>query len=457
VLLPAPAGNSVHCRVRRPGARGHWYRSFKDMPLFSRTQRACLRAVLALTCAAASPAMAQSPLGLHDAVQLAVHRAAGLEALQASARGFRESAVAAAQRPDPMLSLSLANLPVNGADRFSTTRDFMTMRSIGLMQTFTREDKLRARALRAEREAEAALAEHAARAAAVQRDTAFAWFERRAQEQRVAVLCEHLAVAQQQVQAADAAARGGRAALADSLAARDAVAQVRQELLAAEADATSAQRSLARWTGTAPDRPLGPAPSLSPQATDHAPNHAMAPDRQARHPELLQLAAREAAAGAEVEVARQERVPDVSVELMFSQRGSRYSNMASVAVSLPLPWDRPQRQDRELAARLAQAEALRAEREERARELQAETAGWNDGWQAGLARLALMDAEREPLARQRIEAALGAYRGGSAPLAQVLEAQRMALALQLERIGVELETARQWARLAFLTPIVAKE
>jgi cobalt-zinc-cadmium efflux system outer membrane protein len=68
-----------------------------------------------------------------------------------------------------------------------------------------------------------------------------------------------------------------------------------------------------------------------------------------------------------------------------------------------------------------------------------------------------MDAEREPLARQRIEAALGAYRGGSAPLAQVLEAQRMALALQLERIGVELETARQWARLAFLTPIVAKE
>jgi cobalt-zinc-cadmium efflux system outer membrane protein len=423
-------------------------------------RRACLRAVLAITCAAAAPAMAQ-PLDLHDAVQLAVHRAAGLEALQASARGLRESAVAAAQRPDPMLRLSLANLPLDGADRFSTTRDFMTMRSIGLMQTFTRADKLRARALRAESAAEAALAERAVLAAAVQRDTAFAWFERRAQEQRVALLREHLAVAQQQVQAADAAARGGRGALADSLAARDAVAQVRQELLAAEADATSARRSLVRWTGTAPDQPLGPAPSLSPQAAAHAPNHApdhaMAPERLAQHPELAQLAAREAAAGAEVQVARQEREPDVSVELMFSQRGSRYSNMASVAVSLPLPWDRPQRQDRELAARLAQAEALRAERDERSRELQAETGRWNDGWLAGLARLALIDTEREPLARQRIEAALGAYRGGSAPLAQVLEAQRMALTLQLERIGVELETARQWARLAFLMPITAKE
>jgi outer membrane protein TolC len=137
---------------------------------------------------------------------------------------------------------------------------------------------------------------------------------------------------------------------------------------------------------------------------------------------------------------------------MFSQRGSRYSNMVSFAVSLPLPWDRPQRQDRELAARLAQAEALRAEREELAREHLAETEGWLDAWRAGLARLALIDRERMPLAHQRIDAALGAYRGGSAPLATVLEARRSALALHMERIAAELETARLWARLEFLIP-----
>ena len=42
--------------------------------------------------------------------------------------------------------------------------------------------------------------------------------------------------------------------------------------------------------------------------------------------------------------------------------------------------------------------------------------------------------------------------GGSAPLAAVLEARRAVLALRLQRIDVELETARAWARLEFLIP-----
>jgi len=400
-----------------------------------------------------SPAAAQDlepPLDLHRAVQQAVQRAAGLEALHASARGWRESAVAAGQLPDPMLRLSLDNVPVAGAERFSLTRDSMTMRSIGVMQTFTRADKRRARATRAEREAEAALAERDARAALVQREAAFAWFERRAQEQRVAVLREHLAVAQQQVEAADAAVRGGRGALVDAIGARDAVVQLRQALLAAEAQVTSARRSLARWSGTAPELPLAAAPPITRLNAD-----AERPEAIAGHPDLAQWAARVAVADAAVELARQEREPDWSAELMFSQRGPGYANMVSVAVSLPLPWDRPQRQDRELAARLADVQALRAEREERERELRAELGRWADGWRAGLVRLALIDGEREPLARQRIDAALAAYRGGGAPLAQVLEMRRSALALQFERIDVEVETARLWASLEFLTPDTA--
>jgi hypothetical protein len=38
----------------------------------------------------------------------------------------------------------------------------------------------------------------------------------------------------------------------------------------------------------------------------------------------------------------------------------------------------------------------------------------------------------------------------------VLEARRAALALQMERIELELQTARLWARLAFLIPQQAK-
>lgn len=407
----------------------------------------CASLVLLVASTSAAGTHAQ-PLGLAEAVRLAEQRAVSTTAAESTARSAREMAVSALQRPDPVLRFSLDNLPVDGADRFSITRDFMTMRSVGVMQTFTREDKRKARAARFEREADAALAERAVRAASLRRDTAIAWFERRSHEQRVALLRAQVEVAEQQVQAAEAALRGARGSQVDWLMARDMVAQTKQALLMAEAERANARRSLARWTGTPPDRPLADAPAVTRPAWA---SHAVA-DRLAHHPELLTLAAREAAAAAEAEAARQEREPDWSAELMYSQRGSRYSNMVSVAVSLPLPWDRPQRQDRELAARLAQVDALRAEREEAAREQEAETERWLEAWRSGLARLALVDAEREPLARQRVEASLAGYRGGSTSLMQVLEAHRAALALQLERIDVELDTSRLWAQLEFLIP-----
>jgi len=433
-MLSMPPGRCTHARL--PHSRP------------SSTRLASLLLLAALGAKAQPTPEAPLRLSVQAAVQAATLRAKSPAAADAIAQAAREKAVAAAQRPDPVLSLSLDNLPVEGPDRFSTTSDFMTMRSIGVMQTFTRADKRSARAQRFEREAEAALAERSVRVAAVQRDTAIAWFERRAAEQRQAVLQQLRGESRLQLEAAEAALRGGRATSAELIAARDALAQLEQALLDADAEVANARRALARWTGDPSGLPLAPAPSLAQQAfIAHS-----VPERLAHHPELLRLAAGEAQADAQAEVARAEREPDWSAQLMYSVRGSRYSNMVSVGVSLPLPWDRPQRQDRELAARLAEAEALRAEREEMAREHLAQTESWIEAWRAGLARLALIDRERTPLAQQRIDAALAAFRGGQSPLTAALEARRAALALQMERIEVELQTARLWARLEFLIP-----
>ncbi|ODV09292.1 MAG: hypothetical protein ABT20_11420 [Rubrivivax sp. SCN 70-15] len=389
-----------------------------------------------------------SPLTLAEAQQRATARAAAPAAAGQRAQAAREMAVAAAQRPDPVLGLALNNVPADGPDRFSTTRDFMTVRSVSLMQTFTREDKRQARADRYLRDAQAEQAERTLRVADVRREVSLAWFERRAAEQRLVLLQDQRAEATLQVDAAMAAQRGRRGSTTDVLAARDAVAQIEQALLAAEAAATAKRRDLSRWTGDPVDQPLADAPPLDRHALVDRPPATLL----ALHPGLAQLAAREAVADSAVAVARAEREPDWSAELMFSQRGSRYSNMVSIGVSLPLPWDRPQRQDRELAARLAQSEALRAERTELEREIVALVDGWADRWRAGLQQLALIDREREPLARQRVETALAAYRGGAAPLGTVLDARRAALALRMERIDVELDTARTWARLDTLLP-----
>ena len=392
------------------------------------------------------------PLGLAAAVQAALARSQALSAQDAAVRSAREAAVAAGQRPDPVLRLSLENLPIEGEDRFSTTRDFMTSKSVSLMQTLPSQAKRQSRTQRFETEANVARATRAQRAASVQRDTALAWLERQAQEQRVALLRAQLTESRLQVKAAEASVRSGQPDAgtppSDTLIARDAVAQVQQALLGAEAELQNARQTLSRWTGTPADQPLAAAPARTLQALTNA-DMAV---RQQQHPDLAVLRASESAAEADAELARREREPDWSVELMFSQRRPRYANMVSLAVSVPLAWDRAQRQDREVAARLARVDELRAEREERARETLAETERWQVAWRAGLAQLALLDRERLPLARQRVQLTLAAYRGGSARLADVLAERRAALALEMERIDLQLTTARLWAQLEYLIP-----
>ena len=64
------------------------------------------------------------------------------------------------------------------------------------------------------------------------------------------------------------------------------------------------------------------------------------------------LARKEDVAAADVRIAQAGKEADWSVALMYSQRGPAYSNMISLNVSVPLQWDRANRQDREVAAKL---------------------------------------------------------------------------------------------------------
>ena len=288
------------------------------------------------------------------------------------------------------------------------------------------------------------MSERAQRVALLQTEVAQAWLERRMQEQRIGLLEAQITEARVLVQTLDAALRGGRGSTADAFSAREALAQLEQGLIGAQAERANARLTLARFTGGPPEQPLAdPPPMRSNLAPVNTADQLL---------DLNALHAREAVARAEAEVARQELKPDWSAEIMFSQRGSAFSNMVSIGVSVPLQWDRPQRQQRELAARLARVNELEAEREEQTRERVLQVQRWQREWQAGLDRLALLDAQRQPLAAQRVDAALAAYRGGREGLGPVLQARRDALNLALERLALERETAGLWAQLNYLVP-----
>ena len=75
-----------------------------------------------------------------------------------------------------------------------------------------------------------------------------------------------------------------------------------------------------------------------------------------------------------------------------------------------------------------------------------------DEWDTDRARLARYRSDLLPLAHQRTEAALAAYRGGKSSLSDVLSARRDELDMRLTALQLEKDTAQVWAQLNFLIP-----
>jgi outer membrane protein TolC len=402
-----------------------------------------LCAALCGTAAAAEP-----PLTLAEAQRLAVSHSLQLQGQQQAIGAARDMAVAAGQLPDPVLSAGIDNLPVSGADRYNTGADFMTMRRIGLSQELTSSDKRRLRAARFDSEAQKALAQRDLTHAAIERDTALAWLDRYYAQAAAALAAQLVAQSQLEIDAADSAYRGGRGAQADALGARASLvlAQDRAADLSRRERAASIQ--LARWTGLAADAPLAEKPDIAAVPLDST----HLPADLAAHPDIAVMKAQADLARTDASLAQAARSNDWTVSVAFQQRGAGNSNMVSLGFSVPLQWDRKNRQDRELAAKLALAEQANAEREEALRSHVAEVAAMIEEWRSNRQRQDRYQRELLPLSASRADAVLAAYRGGKASLADVLAARRADTESRLQALQLEADTARLWAQLNFLQP-----
>ncbi len=405
-------------------------------------------AALGLFFAASGALAADDPLGFAEALRLARGESRQLVAQDAAVAAAREMSVSAGQLPDPVLRLGIDNLPVDGADRFSTTADFMTMRRIGVMQEIPREEKRRLRSERGEREAEREAANRQAMLANVQRDTALAWLDRYYAERMRAVLETLMRDTRASIEAAQAGYRGGRGTQGDVLAARAALIMLEDRGSPLERQVRAAKIALARWIGPDSDRSLGDPPDIRSLRFDAE----TVAETLRHHPQIDALAKQVSLAETDARLARAAKRPDWSVELAYQQRGPAFSNMVSIGVSIPLQLARASRQDRDEAAKLALAEQARGQYEDALRMHTAEVRAMVADWRTGLERLERVERELVPLSEQRTQAALAAYRGNAGSLGAVLEARRSERDARMQALQVAAEVARAWAQLNFLYP-----
>jgi len=396
---------------------------------------------LLLGCSLATPSFA---LTYAEALALAEYSSPALRAQQAALAGAVSAQGAASALPDPRLSVGVENLPISGADRFSLSRDFMTMQRIGLMQEVPNRAKREARSQGAQARIERERALLALGALQLRQALDQSWLSAQFALRRQAALAE-IALENQRLQdTLLGRIAAGTAQAADLLMARQealALADRRDDL---SREALKARAALRRLVGPRADEPLiGEASAVVPE-----------PDQiRAQLNRLTEVAVYPAMLGmaqAELKEAQAESRGDWSWEVAYSRRGAQWGDMVSFQVSFDLPWQKDRRQLPAINAKQREAERIEAEREDLLRRRAQEV-------DEQLAELGALDRQLDRLqgaglllAQERVDLAMAGYQSGKAELAAVLAVRRELLEARLRAIDLEAQRADLRARLNHL-------
>lgn len=392
----------------------------------------------ALATALLSHLAGAAPLTLETALDLAVKRSESARAGRAGVSSASELARAAGQLPDPMLRAGIDNLPVTGPERFSTTRDSMTMKRIGISQEWLSSEKRAAR----QASADAAVAREGIQAqstvAETRLNTALAYLDAyyAGEELKLTTLMEHHA--HEEFEAARARLTSPTGSSQEALALSGARGLAQDESAEVRQLQSAAQVTLQRWVGTA-------AAELAPVAAVPLPTEQA---YVAAHPAVLarqfdiDVATRAAA------VAASERKPNWTWEISYGQR-TGYSDMATFGVSIPLQVAPSERQDRETAAKLALADKAEAELEEARRAATAEYRALASDAQRLRERIERYRAAVVTPALQRTAAATAAYRSNQGTLLTLFEARHAEAETQRKLLALQRDLAKAQAQLAF--------
>jgi cobalt-zinc-cadmium efflux system outer membrane protein len=413
---------------------------FKHIWFTVTTQSRVVTLVLLCPFAAAAE---ESPLSLDDAVGKALKDAPQVTASAATLEAAMAVAPSAGRLPDPELVTGVDNLPVTSAERYSLTRDFMTMRKIGVMQTFPSGEKRRLQGERAEREIAVAQGEVRKTRFDTSRAVAEAWIAAAVAEESLARLRSLKPDTQLEASASRAALASGRASAAEALSAQSLVAE---RILALEQERQTRRAELARWISADAERPLAEIPTD--RDLSHSPELLLA--NVAEHPPLAPVLAKLAEAQTEVDLARAQKRPDWSAEFDYAQRGPDYSNMVTLEFHIALPLFAKNRQNPVIAEKLALVRAHEAERDAEVRMHTAEIRTELAQWRRGRERLQNYQAELLPLARDRSRAAIASYGAGRGDLRLATDSLIQEINTQLAYVQLEGSVANAWASLYFL-------
>ncbi|NGM88513.1 TolC family protein [Parapusillimonas sp. SGNA-6] len=383
-------------------------------------------------------------LTLESALYQATNRSAAIQASQSSVLASSHAAVRADQLPDPVLKVGIDNVPIDGPQRYSLGQDFMTMRRIGLEQEWVSSEKRERRASLANRITDKERAASLEQLVNIRQQTAAAWlnaaYAQRGLELSEA-LVEHMT---HELAAVRASYRGAQASADDVTQAQRMRSQAKDQLLKAQQTLRSALIVLSRWVVSPIDRVSGDIPLLESDVASLTQQ-----ELNQVQPQLLAAARDISIADADTSVASSNRTPNWTWGVTYQQRGSQYSNMISVGVSIPLPVSRRNRQDRDVAEKAALGNKARLILRETVRQVQANIHILSTSLANGRERVAQLSHTLLPAVGRQVKLSTAAYKAGTGSLASVFNAKRAELDARLQILDLERDVAQTWAQLEY--------
>ncbi|MFC0402138.1 TolC family protein [Paraburkholderia rhizosphaerae] len=413
-----------------------------------RSRRVALRVVaLAAFVMFATPAAWAQGTGmtLNEALQVAQDRSSSIEATQAAVRGDSAVVVKAGQLPNPTLKLSVEDLPINGSKAFTIGQDDFTMRGIGIEQEWVSSSKRRLRTALANRTVDQDRTTYLEKLAEVRQQTAIAWLNAVYAKKAVALnqaLVDHL---NDELAARQASYRGAQGSATDIAQARVTLGNARDALIDAQQDEKAALIDLSRWT--AAGNVLEVADAIPPLESPVSGMSAEQLDQV--QPSLIAARAAISVADAATDVARSDRNPNWTWGLTYFKRGGNFSDYVSFGVSIPLPINRKNLEDRDVEQKSQMGTQARLNYEDLERQVMAGIQTLATRLSSGRERLANLRQTVLPAAEQQVQLANAAYRSGTGTLADAFDARHRQLETQLQVLTLERQVSLVWAGLEY--------
>ena len=397
-------------------------------------------------------------LSLNVAIEQAIINDDWLIASQYRESALREEAVYSGQLPDPMMMVSLMNLPVNS---LSFDQEPMTQFKVGVTQSFPRGDSLALSQQQKIEQSEVNPFLRDERVASVTLRVTQLWLDSYLAQESIDLINNDRSLFEQLVEITDSRYRNaaGTARQQDVLRAEVELTRLDDRLTTLQQKLENSRQQLAQWIPyelvlleISSELPEFELPDTAGTAI---PDLVSAADVFSEHPQVKVLDKQIDASETGVELAKQSYKPGFSVGASYGYRdngpmGIQRDDFVSLDVSFDLPLFTEKRQRPRVEAANYQTSAIKTERILVFKNLFA-------SYQQAMAQLSVLE-DREALFNNTLlaqiaeltESTLAAYTADEGDFEEVMRAYIAELNAKIEVLGIEIERQKILAQINYL-------